>query len=99
MRIDDILIDSMAFSDDGATVIGDVSVHLTEDPHSTVPKARIERLACTVVHSRRIQPEAALIGQAIRQLRRLPEIRLGFARLSFAKGLKPLATVSVRDVA
>ena len=90
MRVDDILIHSLGFVDNGARVVGDVAVHVTLESGGA-EKAHVERLTCSVAASSRIQPEAALIGDAIRQMRRNPAVRLGFERLHFAKGLKPLS--------
>ncbi|MEO0485507.1 MAG: hypothetical protein AAF092_06310 [Pseudomonadota bacterium] len=86
MTVLDILIVSLGFSNDGTEVRGDVMFKLTdaegEDKSLT--------MTCTCRASKRIRPDALLIGDAIRQLRRLPEVRSGEVRLKFAKGLKPI---------
>ena len=98
MRVDDILIHSLGFVDDGARVVGDVAVHVTLESGGQ-DKAHVERMTCSVVASDRIQPEAALIGDAIRQMRRSQAVRLGLERLHFAKGLKPLSPFDAPSVA
>ncbi|MEM6277343.1 MAG: hypothetical protein AAF714_10365 [Pseudomonadota bacterium] len=86
MTVLDILVVTMGFSNDGREVLGDVRFSL-RDLKGTERNLTI-RCQCPV--SKRIRPDALLIGDAIRQLRRMPEIRSGEARLRFAKGLKPL---------
>ncbi|MEM9854617.1 MAG: hypothetical protein AAF841_09215 [Pseudomonadota bacterium] len=86
MTVLDILILSMGFSEDGKQVLGDVKFMI--DNPGNVPRGLT--LKCKCEASQRIRPDALLIGDAIRQLRRMPEIRSGEQRLKFAKGLKPL---------
>ncbi|MEM1375536.1 MAG: hypothetical protein AAGF78_14270 [Pseudomonadota bacterium] len=86
MTVLDILVVTMGFSDDGREVLGDVRFSLRD----TADAVRSLTMRCQCPVSKRIRPDALLIGDAIRQLRRMPEIRSGQTRLRFAKGLKPL---------
>ncbi|MEM1375579.1 MAG: hypothetical protein AAGF78_14490 [Pseudomonadota bacterium] len=86
MTVLDILVVTMGFSDSGRNVLGDVRFSLRDGSGT----ARSLTMRCQCPVSKRIRPDALLIGDAIRQLRRMPEIRSGETRLSFAKGLKPL---------
>ncbi|MEM6727271.1 MAG: hypothetical protein AAF618_02110 [Pseudomonadota bacterium] len=86
MTIIDILILNMGYGDNGQRVLGQVKFLLergTGKPESLT-------MSCSVPISARIRPDALLIGDAVRQLRRTPEIRSGAARLKFARGLRPL---------
>ncbi|MGB1235709.1 MAG: hypothetical protein ACPG5U_08250 [Planktomarina sp.] len=86
MHILDISITSMRRSMDGKRVLGDVMFQInTNDDDRTL------RVSCDTPFSKRIRPDAILIGDAIRQLRRLPDIRSGDDRLSFEPGLRPLS--------
>ncbi|MCH2076755.1 MAG: hypothetical protein MK180_07690 [Rhodobacteraceae bacterium] len=86
MKVFDILIVSMGFSPDGKDVVGDVRF-MVEDPTGGTRSMTIQ---CRCTASQRIRPDALLIGEGVRQLRRIPEVRSGQAPLSFARGLKPL---------
>ena len=86
MKVLDILIVSMGYSANGRDVIGDVKFMIEEPLGGT----RSLTVQCRCPVSMRIRPDALLIGEAVRQLRRMPEIRSGQAPLQFARGLKPL---------
>jgi len=86
MHVLDIVVTSLQFSPDGTKVIGGVQFTVTDDATGS----KTINVGCETPVSARIQPDALLIGDAIRQLRRTPEIRSGSAYLTFAKGLKPL---------
>ena len=86
MHVLDIIILSQQISADGKSVIGKVQFAIDCVERGT----RLLSVDCATALSARIRPDALLIGDAIRQLRRMPEIRSGSDRLSFAKGLKPL---------
>lgn len=88
MTVLDILIVSLGFSADSKDVIGDVRFEISE----TSGETRMMTMACRCPASQRIQPDALLIGDAIRQLRRLQKIRSGEQSLRFAPGLKPVMT-------
>jgi len=88
MTVLDILIVSLGFGSDGREVVGDVQFMIDHPGGGT----RTLTMRCQCQTSRRVRPDALLIGNAIHQLRRMPEIRSGQARLHFAKGLKPLLT-------
>ena len=87
MTVFDIVVMSCAFSESGSEVMGDVQFSITD----ATSKERSITMQCRCPVSKRIRPDALLIGDAIRQLRRMPEIRSGQTALKFAKGLKPLA--------
>ncbi|MEO1704862.1 MAG: hypothetical protein AAFR50_05920 [Pseudomonadota bacterium] len=84
MTIIDIVVISLAFSAQGDDVIGDVRFTIEQDAGT-----RTLTIPSRASTSRRIRPDALLIGEAIRELRRLPEVRSGEVRLRFAKGLTP----------
>lgn len=89
MKVFDILIVSMGFSPDGKDVVGDVRFMVEEPAGGT----RSMTVQCRCPSSQRIRADALLIGEAVRQLRRMPEVRSGQAPLSFSRGLKPLQEV------
>jgi len=86
MHVLDIIIQSQRISDDGRSIVGQVQFAIASEGQG----ARRLSVDCHTALSARIRPDALLVGDAIRQLRRMPEIRSGAERLSFAKGLKPL---------
>ena len=86
MHISDISITSMRRSMDGKRVLGDVTFQVRRNDQD-----RSLMVSCDTPFSKKIRPDAVLIGDAIRQLRRLPEIRSGDDRLSFEGGLRPLS--------
>ncbi|MEL6914934.1 MAG: hypothetical protein AAFP13_10565 [Pseudomonadota bacterium] len=89
MTVLDIVVLSVAFTAMGDSVFGKVQVVLSEGSET-----RTVTLDCRTPASRRIRPDALLVGEAIRQLRRMPEIRSGQARLRFSRGLRPIANQS-----
>lgn len=87
MHIQNISITSMRRSMDGTRVLGDVIFQInTNDDDRTL------RVSCDTPFSKSIRPDAILIGDAIRQLRRQPDIRSGDNRLTFEPGLRPLSS-------
>ncbi|MEM9349618.1 MAG: hypothetical protein AAGA47_05110 [Pseudomonadota bacterium] len=88
MIVLDILIVSLGYNSDGTNVLGDVRFEISEKAGET----RSLTVSCRCPLSNRIPADALLVGDAIRQLRRMPEIRSGERRLEFAPGLKPLDT-------
>ncbi|MEM1237426.1 MAG: hypothetical protein AAGI10_10680 [Pseudomonadota bacterium] len=86
MTVLDILILNLGFSKDTSEVVGNVQISLG----SRTTEYRTLKLKCRCPNSARIRPDALLIGDAVRQLRHLPEIRSGAEYLRFADGLKPL---------
>lgn len=88
MHILDISITSMRRSLDGKRVLGDVLFRIGAHEHRP---ERDLRVSCDTLFSNRIRPDAILVGDAIRQIRRLPQVRNGENRLTFASGLRPLA--------
>ncbi|WP_147127180.1 hypothetical protein [Shimia ponticola] len=86
MHILDIIIQSQRISEDGTSVVGKVTFSI----RTRAGKSRQICMDCHTRLSKRIRPDALLISDAIRQLRRMPEIRSGTERLSFAKGMNPL---------
>ncbi len=88
MTVLDILIKSLGLTPDGKAVVGEVQF-LVKDCSGNTSRFTV---SCRCQTSRRIPPDALLIGDAIRQLRRAPEVRCGDVRLEFAKSLKPLAS-------
>ncbi|MEO0356908.1 MAG: hypothetical protein AAF386_01195 [Pseudomonadota bacterium] len=88
MHILDISIMSMRRSLDGKRVLGDVIFRIGGQANRP---DRDLRVSCDTVFSSRIRPDAILVGDAIRQVRRLPHIRCGENRLTFASGLRPLS--------
>ena len=89
MHVLDITIVSMRFSDDASMILGDVQLELGQSRTATTGTQTIT-LRCQSTPSRRVRPDSLLVGDALRQLRRMPVVRSGEARLTFAKGLKPL---------
>ncbi|MEL7301709.1 MAG: hypothetical protein AAFM92_15110 [Pseudomonadota bacterium] len=85
MTLLDIVVLSMAFTAMGDEVFGKVQVILAEDDGT-----RVMTLQCRAPASRRIQPDAILIGEAIRQVRRMPEVLSGEVRLKFSRSLRPI---------
>lgn len=92
MQIQDIQITSIRRSVDGKRVLGDVAFRISENDH-----AREMVVHCETPFSSQIREDALLVGDAIRQLRRLPEMQSGEQRLRFAPGLRPLATTRQMD--
>lgn len=88
MHVLDIVVTSLQFSPDNKRVMGKVVFTVTDE----VEGSKTMDMVCDTESSSRIRPDALLVGDAIRQLRRMPEFRSGSARLTFAKGLKPLDT-------
>lgn len=86
MTVIDILVLKLGFACDSKAVFGKVQITLSD----AASGCRTMNLDCTCQSSARVRPDALLIGDAIRQLRRMPEIRSGADRLKFADGLKPL---------
>lgn len=89
MHIEQIEIKSLNLTPDGKSVRGSVEFRIAGKGGRP---AKYLTVTCDTLYSHKIRPDALLIGDAIRQLRRTPEVRAGLARLSFAKGLKPLST-------
>lgn len=85
MHVKDISIASMVRSTDGSTVRGDVNIVLDDNDNEC-----IMRLPCETPFSSQLRSDAALIGTAIRTLRRLPKVKTGVEKLTFEKGLRPL---------
>ncbi|MEM1301944.1 MAG: hypothetical protein AAGH17_05115 [Pseudomonadota bacterium] len=92
MHILDIIILAQRISDDGRSVIGKVQFAIETAVKGNGHSTQLLCVDCQTAISARIRPDALLIGDAIRQLRRMPEVRSGAERLSFAKGLNPLQT-------
>lgn len=90
MTVIDILILSLGFARDRKKVLGNVQITVSDADTGY----RTMNLDCTCQSSSRVRPDALLIGDAIRQLRRMPEIRSGADRLKFAEGLSPLQSES-----
>ncbi|MGV6839973.1 MAG: hypothetical protein ACWA40_07235 [Planktomarina sp.] len=88
MHILDISITSMRRSMDGKRVLGDVT--FVVDATKKKSKHQVH-ITCDTPYSERIRADAVLIGDAIQQVRRLPDIRDGTDRLTFASGLRPLS--------
>ena len=88
MHIENISISSFRKSMDGKRINGDVTF-LYKDKNGA--KRRLT-ISCDTLYSNKIRNDAVLIGDAIRQIRKLPEIQSGAQRITFAKGLRPLAT-------
>lgn len=89
MHIKNITINSIARSLDGKRLKGEVTFEIggQQATGSTFLK-----MDCDTPHSNKIRSDAILVGDAIRQLRQLPELRNGSERLSFEPGMRPLAT-------
>ena len=88
MHIIDISISTIRSSTNGKNILGDVT--FTIERTAAAP-ARSVTVCCDTPISKHIRSDAVILGDAIRQLRRMPEIRSGENRLSFAPGLRPLA--------
>lgn len=92
MHILDIIVISQQTSPNGREVTGQVQFTLTAEtePNKERSKPYHLTLDCVCRTSARVRSDALLIGAAIRQLRRRPEVQSGQNRISFAKGLSPL---------
>lgn len=88
MTVFEIVVLNLGFSKDGDCANGDVRIDVADDDGDM----RSLTFSCACPKSDRVRHDALLIGEAIRQLRRMPEIRSGQVRLKFAKSLKPLDT-------
>lgn len=89
MHITNISITSIRRSLNGKRLLGDVNFEIGA---TEITRARNMKVSCDTLFSNKIRSDAVLLGDAIRQLRRLPQIRSGQERLTFEPGLKPLAT-------
>ncbi|MGR3490580.1 MAG: hypothetical protein ACU0DW_00870 [Shimia sp.] len=85
MKVLDIVVASLQVDAESASVFGSVRFEV-EEPGNRI---RQFNLSCAAPFSRHVQPEVLLIGDGIRQLRRMPEVRSGDMTLSFSKGLMP----------
>lgn len=94
MRINDISITDLHRTADGQRLLGDVTFSTTANEGGNPSKVVI---SCDVAYNHKVRADAILIGEAIRQLRRLPDIRSGVDRLFFDPGLRPLATTRPMD--
>lgn len=89
MHIKDISITSIRRSMDGKRLLGDVTFEIAA---AQLTQAQTLVVSCDAPYSKKIRADAVLVGDAIRQLRRLPELRSGQERLSFEPGMNPLST-------
>lgn len=88
MQVEDIKVLSCRTSLDGQNISGQVAFAVSGRnglPHDMI-------VSCTTPTLRKIPTDALLIGDAIRQLRRLPQVKSGLTRLCFAPDLRPLST-------
>lgn len=88
MHIQNITVDTLQTSFDGKRLQGQVHFDIAPTPDAA---ARTLKIDCDVAFSNKIRPDAIIVGEAVRQLRRLPELRMGEERLTFEPGMKPLA--------
>lgn len=86
MTVLDIIILDLGYSADGKDIHGTVQIAVTGGRSGY----RTLCLTCRCPASARIRHDALLVGDALRQLRRLPELRNGDGALHFAEGLTPL---------
>ena len=89
MHIEDISITSFRKSVDGKRISGDVTFLYSS--RTDAGKRRMT-IGCDTLFSAKIRNDAVLIGDAIRQIRKLPEIQSGAQRVTFSRGLRPLAS-------
>ena len=85
MHIVDIVILSQRFTEDARYVEGRVQFMIATGSIG----ARRLTLSCMAPLNAGTHPETLLVADAIRQVRRMPEIRSGQHTLTFARGLKP----------
>lgn len=88
MHIQNITLTAIHRSPDGKRLWGEVDFDIAA---SDAAPGRLIKISCDIAYSNKIRPDAILVGDAVRQLRRLPELRSGETRLTFEPGIKPLA--------
>lgn len=85
MHVTQITVQSIRHSYDGKRVFGDVAFAI--ETETTDPLGKELLVSCNLPFSQKIRADALLVGDAIRQLRKLPAIRSGREVISFDKGL------------